>query len=68
MVPRRTRARRATAKRLVKHASDRFDRQYAAQGGCREAQFQRWKAADTLARKLWDRCKDEAIQAAAGIS
>lgn len=62
-----TKRRRRIAERAARRASERFDTLYMEQGGVYEPQFQRVMAAKRLSAALWDRCKTEAIERAAGI-
>ncbi len=68
MIPKRTRQRRSQAKRLLKRARQRLERQYQRQG-CQftSAQWGRVEAAQRLVVALWERCKREAIEAAGGL-
>lgn len=69
MVSKRLRRRYTMAKRLARRSNQRFLRQYAAQGHAySEADYRRVMAAFDLRNRIWDRCKAEAIQRAAGIS
>lgn len=69
LVSKRTKRWRRLADRLLARSDSRFNRQYAAQG-CTwtEPQLQRVDAARRLANAGWQRCKREAIEAAAGIA
>lgn len=62
-----TKRRRRIAERAAARASERFDKLYQEQGGFYEPQFQRIQVANRLAAALWERCKTEAIERAAGI-
>lgn len=67
-VSRQTKRRRRCVMRLVERSRKRFHRQYAEQGWrWKPSQFERVEAAKRLADALWQRCKREAIERAAGI-
>jgi hypothetical protein len=67
MVSKRTKARRRLADRIAARSDLRFRRQYDQQGGCTELQLDRALAGMSLSKKLWERCKREAIERAGGI-
>lgn len=68
LVAPRLRRRYNMAKRLEKRASQRFLRQYAAQGNrFHWPQHRRWEVMRDLTDRLWQRCKVEAIERAMGI-
>lgn len=69
LVSKRTKRWRRTADRLLARSNARFNRQYDEQG-CTwtEPQLRRVDAARDLAKAGWQRCKREAIEAAAGLS
>lgn len=67
MVPPRLKAKRRLAKRIARHARQRFDRQVQRQEGYFDPQLARVEAAFRLRDQLWERCKRSAIEAAAGL-
>jgi hypothetical protein len=67
MVPPRLKAKRRLAKRIVMRARQRFGRQIQRQGGYFDPQWARVEAALRLRYQLWESCKRDAIEAAAGL-
>lgn len=62
-----TKRRRRIAERAAERACARLDALYIECGFFNEAQLTRIRAARRLSAALWDRCKTEAIERAAGI-
>ena len=64
----RLRRRKKQADRLMRRARRQFERSYAQQGYTfTSAQLTRVAAAERLAWQQWERCRDTAIEIAAGI-
>lgn len=67
MVPARLKAKYRMAKRLARRAHHRFGEQVRVQEGYYEPQWVRVEAARSLSGRLWERCKEAAIESAAGL-
>lgn len=69
MVSKRTKQRRRLADRASKRADSRFNVKVAARTGgvWTVVEWNRVKAAHRLRIQLWERCKREAIESAAGL-
>lgn len=66
-VKKETKKRRRLAERAAARACARLDALYIKSGFFTEAQLTRIRAARRLSAALWNRCKTEAIERAAGI-
>lgn len=68
LVAKRTKARHRQSQRILLRSRERFNAAYLAAGDHRLAQHGRVMAAQALSSALWERCKAEAIERAAGVS
>lgn len=66
-VSKRTRRKKSASEKIALRANQRFRAEYDSQGGYQELQLDRAVAAIALKNRIWERCKREAMEGAAGI-